>query len=150
MSGSAGMAGEADTGGETFAIARSPLRSKERSKDDASVSPIAGADAGGDTIIGKREEGGANKAAYDSVWKVRDDRGVIHKSSLRIRSIPSRRSSTSALQSESGAEGEETDEVIAFGIVLAPATGANEVAILFVGLAAVGIAEVQEGEEEGL
>lgn len=75
---------------------------------------------------------------------------MIHKSSLRIRSIPSRRSSTSALQSESGADGEETDEVIAFGIEVVPATGASEVAILLVGLVAVGMEEVQEGEEEGL
>lgn len=51
---------------------------------------------------------------------------MIHRSSLRIRSIPSRRSSTSALQSESGADGEETDEVIALRIVVAPEAGVTE------------------------
>lgn len=61
------MTDEADVGGDTFVTGRSGPRSKERSKEDVSVSLIGGADAGGDTIIGKREEGGANKAAYDSV-----------------------------------------------------------------------------------
>lgn len=56
---------------------------------------------------------------------MREERGVIHKSSLRMRSIPSRRSSTSALQSESGAEGEETEEVIAFGMVVVAPTAAE-------------------------
>lgn len=54
---------------------------------------------------------------------VRLARGVIHKSSMRIRSMPSRRSSTSAAQSESAADGDETDEAITVGVWRKQATG---------------------------
>lgn len=40
------------------------------------------------------------------------ERGVFHRSSIRTRSMPSKSSSTSAAQSESGADGLETEEEV--------------------------------------
>lgn len=59
------MSGEVGAGGEGSTVERSEPWSNEQSKEDANVSPTGGADTGGegDTIIGKREAGGANKAA---------------------------------------------------------------------------------------
>lgn len=69
MSGSAWMNDDADVGGGGSVTERSRQRSRERSKEDVKVSATGGAETGaetgaeGDTIIGKREAGGANKVA---------------------------------------------------------------------------------------